>query len=169
MKECYATEAEIKDSFQNIKKHNMAGIQALNNFSLESESLEKRSGQVLVWEIFYHWESFRIMVLHKVRKSLPRTQKSSESSRCWAPLNQAKWAETCKIMCQVQPLVVLRQQIYNLLQQQNRVQHPPTVHLRRRLSFEEGEGVYQIFSTIAVIFTRDILSRRRNRQQGKSS
>ena len=44
MKECYATDAEIKDSFQNIKKHNMAGIQALNNFSLESESLEKRSG-----------------------------------------------------------------------------------------------------------------------------
>ena len=72
MKGCYATDAEIKDSFQNIKKHNMAGIQALNNFCFESESLEKCT----VWASFYRWESFRMMVLHKVRKSLPRIQKS---------------------------------------------------------------------------------------------
>ena len=59
----------------------MAGIKALNNFSFESETLEKRT----VWANFYHWESFRIMVLHKARKSLAGIQKS------WAPLNQAKW------------------------------------------------------------------------------
>ena len=63
----------------------------------------------------------------------------------------------------MQSLVVLRLQIYNLLQQQQ------TVHLWKGLSFEEGKEVYQIFSTSAVIFTGDILTRRRrNRQQGKS-
>ena len=49
-----------------------------------------------MWASFYHWESFRFIVLHKVRKSLPGIQKSSETSRCRAPRNQAKWAETCK-------------------------------------------------------------------------
>ena len=43
----------------------------------------------------------------------------------------------------MQPLVVLRQQLYNLLQQQNRLQHQPTVHLWMGLSFEEGEEVNQ--------------------------
>ena len=47
----------------------------------------------------------------------------------------------------MQSLVVLRLQIYNLLQQQQ------TVHLWKGLSFEEGKEVYQIFSTSAVIFT----------------
>ena len=61
----------------------------------------------------------------------------------------------------MQPLVVLRPQIYNILQQQNPMQHPPTVHLWKGSSFEEGEEVYQIFLTSAVIFTRDILSRRK--------
>ena len=49
----------------------------MNNFSFESESLGKRT----VWASFYRWESFRIMVLHKVRKCLPGIQKSWESSR----------------------------------------------------------------------------------------
>ena len=49
----------------------------MNNFSFESESLGKR----IVWASFYRWESFRIMVLHKVRKCLPGIQKSWESSR----------------------------------------------------------------------------------------
>ena len=63
----------------------------------------------------------------------------------------------------MQSLVVLRLQIYNLLQQQQ------TVHLWKGLSFEEGIEVYQIFSTSTVIFTGDILTRRRrNWQQGKS-
>ncbi|RMX46171.1 hypothetical protein pdam_00007852 [Pocillopora damicornis] len=91
----------------------MATIQALNNFSFESESLEKRT----MWTSFYPWESFRTMVLHV---------------------------------------------------HENRLQYQPTIHLWRGLSFEEGEEVYKIFSTGAVIFTRGILTRRRNRQQGKS-
>ena len=41
MKGFYATDAEIQDSFQNIKRHSTAGIQALNNFLFEFESLEK--------------------------------------------------------------------------------------------------------------------------------
>ena len=64
--------------------------------------------------------------------------------------------------------MVLRQQIYNIPRQQSRLQYQPTIHLWRGLSFEEGEEVYKIFSTGAVIFTRGILTRRRNRQQGKS-
>ena len=73
MKGRYATDIEIQDSFQNIKKHSMAGIKALNNFSFESESLEKRT----MWTSFYPWESFRTMVLHvhEVRESLPGIQK----------------------------------------------------------------------------------------------
>ena len=47
----------------------------------------------------------------------------------------------------MQSIVVLRLQIYNLLQQQQ------IVHLWKGLSFEEGKEVYQIFSTSAVIFT----------------
>ena len=43
----------------------------------------------------------------------------------------------------MQPLVVLCQQIYDLLQQQNRLQHRPIVHLWRVSSFEEEEEVYQ--------------------------
>ena len=50
----------------------------------------------------------------------------------------------------------------------NRIDSSTTVNLWRGLSFKEGEEVYQVFSTSAVIFTRDILTRRRNRQQGKS-
>ena len=73
----------------------MSGIQDLKNFSFESESLEKRT----MWASFYHWEGFRIVVLHKVRKNLSGIKKSWVTSRCWAPLNQAKWAETSKIMC----------------------------------------------------------------------
>ena len=63
MKECYATDAEIQDSFQNIKKRSMAGIQVLNNLSFESDCLKSKT----MWASFYDWESFRYMVLHKVR------------------------------------------------------------------------------------------------------
>ena len=84
-----------QDSFQNIKKRSMAGIQVLNNLSFESDCLKSKT----MWASFYDWESFRYMVLHKVRKRLPRIQKSWETSRCWAPLNREKWAETRKIMC----------------------------------------------------------------------
>ena len=76
---------------------------------------------------FYYWKNLRIMAPHKVHKSLPGIQKSWVTSRCWALLNKAKWAETCKIMYWVQPYVMLRLQIY--LQQQNRLQHQPTFHL----------------------------------------
>ena len=72
MKECYATDAEIQDSFQNIKKRSMAGIQVLNNLSFESDCLKSKT----MWASLYDWESFRYMVLHKVRKRLPRIQKS---------------------------------------------------------------------------------------------
>ena len=72
MKRCYITDAEIQESFQNVKKYSMADIQLLKNFSSETESLET----LTFWESFYHWENFRIMVLHKVRKSLPGIQKS---------------------------------------------------------------------------------------------
>ena len=71
----------------------MSGIQDLKNFSFESESLEKRT----MWASFYHWEGFRIVVLQKVRKNLSGIQKSWVTSRCWAPLNQAKWAEPIKL------------------------------------------------------------------------
>ena len=99
VKGCYTTNAEIQDSFSKISEHSMATIQALNNFSFESESLEKRT----MWTSFYPWESFRTMVLHvhEVRESLPGIQKPWETSRCWAPPNQAKWVENCKIMCYV--------------------------------------------------------------------
>ena len=36
---CYATVAEIQDSFQSMTKHSMTGIQALNNFLFESAGL----------------------------------------------------------------------------------------------------------------------------------
>ena len=71
----------------------MSGIQDLKNFSFESESLEKRT----MWASFYHWEGFRIVVLHKVHKNLSGIKKSWVTSRCWAPLNQAKWAEPVKL------------------------------------------------------------------------
>ena len=83
----YTTDAEIHDSLQNVKKHSM------NNFSFESEKLEKRT----MWASFYHCESFRIMVLHSARKSLAEIQKSWEMSRCWAPLNQAKEGRNLKL------------------------------------------------------------------------
>ena len=110
MKGRYATDIEIQDSFQNIKKHSMAGIKALNNFSFESESLEKRT----MWASFYVWESLRITVLRKVRESLPGIEESWETSRWWTSLNLARWEETCEIMCKVQPLVILRQQCNNI-------------------------------------------------------
>ena len=39
VKGCYATVAEIQDSFQSMTKHSMTGIQALNNFLFESAGL----------------------------------------------------------------------------------------------------------------------------------
>ena len=39
IKGCYATVAEIQDSFQNMTKQSMTGIQALNNFLLEPAGL----------------------------------------------------------------------------------------------------------------------------------
>ena len=39
VKGCYATVAEIQDSFQSMKKHSMTGIQALNNSLFESAGL----------------------------------------------------------------------------------------------------------------------------------
>ena len=39
IKGCYATVAEIQDSFQNMTKHTMTGIQALNNFLFEPAGL----------------------------------------------------------------------------------------------------------------------------------
>ena len=65
----------------------------MNNFSFESESLEKRT----VWASFYRWESFRIMVLHKVRKCSPGIQKSWESSRCWRHLTEQSGQKPVKL------------------------------------------------------------------------
>ena len=39
LKGCYATVAEIQDSFQSMTKHSMTGTQALNNFLFESAGL----------------------------------------------------------------------------------------------------------------------------------
>ena len=39
---------KFRTLFKILKKHSMSGIQALNNFSFESESLEKRT----MWAIF---------------------------------------------------------------------------------------------------------------------
>ena len=39
VKGCYATVAEIQDSFQSMNKHSMTGIQALNNSLFESAGL----------------------------------------------------------------------------------------------------------------------------------
>ena len=39
IKGCYATVAEIQDSFQSMTKHSMTGIQALNNFWFEPAGL----------------------------------------------------------------------------------------------------------------------------------
>ena len=39
VKGCYATVAEIQDSFQSMTKHSMTGIQALNNFLFEPAGL----------------------------------------------------------------------------------------------------------------------------------
>ena len=39
VKGCYATIAEIQDSFQSMTKHSMTGIQALNNFLFEPAGL----------------------------------------------------------------------------------------------------------------------------------
>ena len=39
VKGCYATVAEIQDSFQSMTKHSMTGIQAQNNFLFESAGL----------------------------------------------------------------------------------------------------------------------------------
>ena len=39
VKGCYATVAEIQDSFQSMTKHSITGIQALNNFLFESAGL----------------------------------------------------------------------------------------------------------------------------------
>ena len=51
-------------TLQNVKKHSMS------NLSFESENLEKRT----ILASLYHWESFRIMVLHKARKNLTGIQ-----------------------------------------------------------------------------------------------
>lgn len=50
MKGYCATDAEIQDSFQNIKKHSMVSIQALNNFSFLSLRAWKdvKCGQVSI-------------------------------------------------------------------------------------------------------------------------
>ena len=45
VKGCYATVAEIQESFQNMTKHSMTGIQALNNFLFEPDG-------VRVWKAY---------------------------------------------------------------------------------------------------------------------
>ena len=66
VKGCYATVAEIQDSFQSMTKHNMTGIQALNNFLFESAGLRAWKAYNVGTGRFFRWHSFRSMVLHKI-------------------------------------------------------------------------------------------------------
>ena len=71
MKGCYATDAEIQDSFQNIKKHSMAGIQALNNFSFESDSAQ--CGQVfMTGKVSKLWFCTRCVNVYQEFKSVEK-------------------------------------------------------------------------------------------------
>ena len=74
MKGCYATDAEIQDSFQNIKKHSMAGIQALNNFSFESDSLKsEQCGQVfMTGKVSKLWFCTRCVNVYQEFKSVEK-------------------------------------------------------------------------------------------------
>ena len=74
MKGCYATDAEIQDSFQNIKKHSMAGIQALNNFSFESDSLKSaQCGQVFMTaKVSKLWSCTRCVNVYQEFKSVEK-------------------------------------------------------------------------------------------------
>ena len=74
MKGCYATDAEIQDSFQNIKKHSMAGIQALNNFSFDSDSLKSaQCGQVfMTGKVSKLWFCTRCVNVYQEFKSVEK-------------------------------------------------------------------------------------------------
>ena len=132
----------------------------MNNFSLSLRAWKSvQCGQVFIaGKASELWFCTRCVSVHQEFKSLENRLDVRRHLTEQSGQKPVKLCARCN-----------RPQIYNLLQQQNRMQHPPTVHLWKGSSFEEGEEVYQIFSTSAAIFTRDILSRGRNRQQGKSS
>ena len=52
---CYATVAEIQDSFQSVTKHSMTGIQALNNFLFESAGLRAWKTYNVGTGRFFRW------------------------------------------------------------------------------------------------------------------
>ena len=66
VKGCYATVAEIQDSFQSMTKHSMTGIQALNNFLFESAGLRAWKAYNVGTGRFFSLAQIRSMVLHKV-------------------------------------------------------------------------------------------------------
>ena len=66
VKGCYATVAEIQDSFQSMTKHSMTGIQALNNFLFESAGLRAWKACNVGTGRFFSLAQIRSMVLHKV-------------------------------------------------------------------------------------------------------
>lgn len=70
IKGCYATVAEIQDSFQSMTKHSMTGIQALNNFLFEPAGLRAWKAYNVGTGKFFRWHSLRSMVLRKVLQEL---------------------------------------------------------------------------------------------------
>ena len=160
MKGCCATDAEIQDSFQNIKKHIMAGNPALKNFSFGSNSLKSaQCGQVSITEKASKlWLCTRWVNVNQEFKSVEKhldvgrhlTEQSGHKpvnlcARCnrwWCSIN--KFMNSCnnRIDCSSPSL--------------------KGFELWRR------RKIYQIFSTSGVICTRDIFTRRRNRRRCKS-
>ena len=110
MKGCYATDAEIQDSFQNIKKHSMTGIPALNNFSFESNSLKSAQwGQVsITGKASKVWFCTRCVNVNQEFKSVEKhlevgrhlTEQSGQKpvklcARCnrwWCSINKFIWS-----------------------------------------------------------------------------
>lgn len=65
VKGCYATVAEIQDSFQSMTKHSMTGIQALNNFLFEPAGLR-------AWKA-YNVGTGKFFSLAQLKKYFPNT------------------------------------------------------------------------------------------------
>ena len=119
MKGCYATDAEIQDSFQNIKKHSMAGIQALNNFSFESDSLKSaQCGQVfMTGKVSKLWFCTRCVNVYQEFKSVEKrldvgrhlTEQSGQKpvefcARCnrwWCSINKFMISYNNRIDCSI--------------------------------------------------------------------
>jgi len=66
VKGCYATVAEIQDSFQSVTKHSRTGIQAPNNFLFEPAGLRAWKAYNVGTGKIFRSHSFRSMVFHKV-------------------------------------------------------------------------------------------------------